>query len=378
MKIQNDPIPSIQLSQTEVYYQLALSKVPQIGVLNARKLIKHFGSAGIVFEQKTRDLVQVHGLSHARASAIRNFNGYEAVDREFAFAEKKGIAILSFQETSFPQRLNHCSDGPVVLFAKGDADLNARRMISIVGTRHISDYGKQMARDLIESFKPYDISVVSGFAYGVDIHAHRACLEVGLPTIAVLGHGLDRIYPADHQRYVADMIASGALLSEFTTGTKPDRENFPMRNRIVAGMSDATIVVESGFSGGSIITADLANGYSRDVFAIPGRIGDERSAGCNRLIKTNRAALLESVKDLEYIMGWNAPAKEKAVQRSLFMDLTPDEERIVSALREAGPAHIDGLCLGLEMPMSTVLVQLLTLELKGAVKALPGKRYQAI
>lgn len=378
MKIQAEISKSVVASQSEVFYQLALSHVSHIGVIYAKRLIAHFGSAEAVFKQSARDLMHVQGLSQLRAASIKAFDKFSLVELEMENAAKRGIQVISFQDSNFPQRLNHCTDGPVVLFQKGDADLNTRRMISVVGTRSISEYGKRIVRDLVESFVPYDVTVVSGFAYGVDIHAHKACIEFGLPTIAVLGHGLDRIYPADHKRHVAEVIENGALLTEFTTGTKPDKENFPMRNRIVAGMSEATIVVESAYFGGSIITADLANGYNRDVFAIPGRIGDERSGGCNRLIKTNRAALLESVKDLEYILGWAKPMKKGNVQQSLFVDLKPEEKPIVEALRKMGNAHIDQLSLDLEMPLSLLLVQLLNLELNGVVRALPGRLYQLV
>jgi DNA processing protein len=223
---------------------------------------------------------------------------------------------------------------------------------------------------------PYGVTVVSGLAYGVDGEAHKAALDFGLPTVGVLGHGLNRIYPSSHTKMAGEMTEKGALITEFTTDVKPDRENFPMRNRIVAGMADATIVIESGASGGSMITADLANGYSRDVFAIPGRIGDERSIGCNRLIKSHRASLLESVKDLEYIMGWQAKPDKKSVQKKIFVDLHPNEERIVSILREKGKTQIDELSLQAQLPMSGVMVHLLNLELNGLVRSFPGKLYE--
>ncbi|MCA1762017.1 MAG: DNA-processing protein DprA [Cryomorphaceae bacterium] len=366
----------IPADKDEIFYQLVLSKVEGVGVISARKLIKHFGTAREVLTLSTRDLMQVQGMSLGRASAIGSFSGFDLIEREMEFAAERGIRLLSFQDPDYPRRLNHCADAPVVLFKRGNADLNASRMVSVVGTRRVTDYGKKVVRQLIESFVPYGITVVSGMAYGVDIEAHKTCLDFDLPTVGVLGHGLDRIYPNSHTRHASAMLEKGALLTEFTTNTEPDRENFPKRNRIVAGMTDATIVVESGFQGGSIITADLANSYNRDVFAIPGRIDDEMSGGCNRLIKSNRAALLESVKDLEYIMGWKASEEKQSVQKKLFVDLNPQEEVLVEFLREREKTQIDELSLGTGMPMSTVMVNLLNLELNGLVRALPGKVYE--
>lgn len=369
-------MPTIPAERDEIFYQLALSQVESVGVRSARKLINHFGSAREVFTLGTRDLLQVQGMGLPRAYAIKDFNKFEKVDRELNFAVKNGINVLSFQNEEYPKRLTHCFDAPVVLFKKGNADLNAMRMVSVVGTRNISDYGRRVARDLIKSFVPYNITVVSGLARGVDIEAHSACLEFNLPTVAVLGHGLDRIYPAGNTREARKIAKEGALLTEFFTGTLPDRENFPKRNRIVAGMTDATIVVESGFSGGSIITADLANSYNRDVFAIPGRIYDERSEGCNRLIKTNRAALLESAKDLEAIMGWKANPQSQSIQRKIFVDLNTEEEKLVNYLNEKGKQQIDDISLETQIPMSTVMVHLLNLEMNGLIRALPGKVYE--
>lgn len=366
----------IPVNKDEVFYQLALSKVENVGVMSVKKLIRHFGTAREVFNLSSRELMQVPGMSLVRAAAISSFSGFDEVEKDFDFAEKKGVEIISFQDVNYPNRLTHCSDGPIVIFKKGPADLSARRMVSIVGTRKITDYGKQVTRELVESMLPYNITVVSGLAYGVDIQAHKACLELGLPTIGVLAHGLDKVYPNSHTRFAHEMAERGALVSEFSIGTIPDRENFPKRNRIVAGMTDATIVVESGISGGSIITANLAAGYFRDVFAIPGRIHDSKSDGCNRLIKTNKAALLESAKDLEYVMGWTKAEKAKPIQTKIFIDLNPDEEKLMNCLREKGKTQIDELSLTTELPMSMVMVHLLTLELNGLVRSLPGKVYE--
>lgn len=369
-------MPTLPVKRADNYFQLALSSVEGIGVISARKLINHFGSAREVFSSSSRDLMGVQGMITQKAMSIRNFNGFDRIDQEFEFAEKHNISILSFRDKEYPKRLNHCIDAPIVLFKKGNANLDTQRMVSVVGTRRMSEYGKKVTRDLVKSFSPYGITVVSGLAAGVDIQAHLACLDFGLPTIAVLGHGLDRIYPSSHTKYARKIVGDGALLTEFSAGTTPDRENFPKRNRIVAGMTDATIVIESGFKGGSIITADLANSYNRDVFAIPGRINDQRSAGCNRLIKSNRAAILESVKDLETIMGWKLDEKKPPIQKKIFVELKPEEEALINFLSQKGKIQIDDISLGMDMPMSTVMVNLLNLELNGLVRSLPGKEYE--
>lgn len=367
---------AIPTHRSEVFYQLALSQVDNVGVMSSKKLIKHFGTAEEVFMRSSAELMQIQGMNLARASAIASFSNFDPITKDLETAENLGVQVISFQDSAYPKRLNHCPDGPVVLFKKGPADLSAPRMVSIVGTRKITDYGKRVTRELVESMLPYNITVVSGLAYGVDINAHIACIELGLPTVAVLAHGLDTIYPNSHTRHANAMAEKGALLSEFGFGTTPDRENFPMRNRIVAGMTDATIVVESGAKGGSMITAKLANGYNRDVFAIPGRIHDDKSEGCNRLIKSNQAALLESAKDLEYIMGWSMPVNTKPIQTKIFVDLNPSEEALMAIMRADGKTQIDSLSLQSKLPMSMVMVHLLNLELNGLVRALPGKSYE--
>jgi DNA processing protein len=366
----------IPKNRTEYYYQLALSRVESVGLISAKKLVRHFGSAQVVFQTSKRDLMQVPGMRDAQAANIAKFGGFARIDEEFNFIEKEGIRVYSFMEPDFPSRLKHCMDAPMLLYVKGNANLSAERMVSIVGTRRITDYGKKVCAELVKALAPYGVTVVSGMAYGVDIEAHKACIKLGLPTVGVMAHGLDRIYPNSHTRHAMDMLNNGGIVTEFVSGTQPDRENFPQRNRIVAGMTDATIVVESGAKGGSIITANLANGYNRDVFAIPGSIYDSQSAGCNLLIKSHRAALLESAKDLEYIMGWKVGDKPKSVQKKIFVDLSPEESVLIDFLSEKGKTQIDELCLNIEMTMSTAMVHLLNLELNGMVRSLPGKLYE--
>jgi DNA processing protein len=368
----------IPVNKDEIFYRLALSEVENVGIKTAKKLISHFGSAQEVFRLSGRELMQVQGMIQHRAVGIAGFSNWDKVEKEFDYAEANGIKVISYTDPQYPNRLKHCEDGPLVIFVKGDANLSAGRMLSIVGTRKVTEYGKSMTRSLVESLVPYGITVVSGLAYGVDGEAHKACVDFGVPTIAVLGHGLNKIYPSAHTRLANEMVENGgALISEFSIASKPDRENFPQRNRIVAGMCDATLVVESAAKGGSIITAELANDYHRDVFAIPGRVGDLRSEGCNKLIKGHRAALFESVKDLEYVMGWNLPAKAKPIQKKIFVDLSPDEEAILNLLKEKGRTQIDELSLSLKSPVSMAMVHLLNLELNGLVRSLPGKFYEA-
>ena len=369
---------NIPVNKDEIFFRIALGEADNVGIKTAKKLISHFGSAQEVFRLSGRELMQVQGMAHNRAAAIAGFANWDKVEKELNYAEKNGIKAISYSDSLYPNRLKHCEDGPLVIFVKGDADLSANRMLSIVGTRRVTEYGKSMTRNLIETLVPYGITVVSGLAYGVDGEAHKACVDFGIPTIAVLGHGLNKIYPPVHTRLANEMVEKGgALISEFSIESKPDRENFPQRNRIVAGMCDATLVVESAARGGSIITAELANDYHRDVFAIPGKVGDLRSEGCNKLIKRHRAALFETVKDLEYVMGWSLPEKAKPIQKKIFVELTPEEEAVLFFLREKGKVQIDELSLSLKLPMSKVMVHLLNLELNGLVRSWPGKVYEA-
>lgn len=363
------------MNSQEIIYQLALSNVEGIGVKSARKLIRYFKSAEEVFQQGVKDLMQIPGMQITQAKSIHQFNNFSKEEKELNFIEKNNFKVYSFLEKDFPQRLLNCEDSPIVLFGKGNMELNPPRVLSIVGNRKITEYGAEICLQLIADLKAYDVTIVSGLAYGVDIQAHRAAIKHKMQTIGVLAHGLNRIYPDSHFRDVNEMVENGGVLTEFGTNSKPDRENFPKRNRIVAGMCDAVIVVESGARGGSIITAEIANSYSRDVFAIPGRIGDPQSEGCNNLIKTNRAALLQSAKDLEYIMGWQAEKIKKSVQTQIFVELGDEEQVMVDFLKAHGEIGIDLLCIQTKIPMSKAMVHLLNLELNGVIKSLPGKKY---
>lgn len=357
-------------------YKIAISLIPNIGDMRAKRLISYCGSAEAVFSEKKTALEKIPGIGEANAKAVLTQKVFERVDQEIKFIEKNKITPLFYLDKEYPKRLTHCEDSPVLLYFKGKANLNSEKIISIIGTREATDYGKQMCEKLIADLAPYNPIIVSGLAYGIDICAHKAAMDNNLSTVCGLGHGLDKIYPAVHRTYAEKMLENGGWLSDFTSGTTPDRENFPRRNRIVAGMSDATIVVESKIGGGSLITADIANSYNRDVFAFPGRVNDECSVGCNNLIKQNKAALIQSAADIIYIMGWEQKMKNAPIQKQLFVELKPEEEILVNLLKEKESVNVDDICLFAKMPMSKVSSILLTLEFSGIVKSLPGKRYR--
>jgi DNA processing protein len=305
----------------------------------------------------------------------------ERAHREYEFAEKNGIRCLTPDDEDYPVRMRECDDAPTLLFFKGHADLNPRHSVAIVGTRHITDYGRRMCDSFVHDLSELcpDVLIMSGLAYGVDIQAHRAALANGLNTIGTLAHGLDRIYPSAHRPTAVEMLNHGGLITEFYSGTNPDRYNFVSRNRIIAGMADATIVVESASKGGSLITADIAMSYHRDCFAVPGRVGDEFSEGCNSLIHDNKAALLTSADDFVKAMGWGASqqgGRHKAVQRQLFPDLSAEEELVVKALQERGDLQINALVVETDIPINKMNALLFELEMKGVIRVLAGGVYQ--
>jgi len=360
----------------ELFYQIALTLVPGIGDVLARKLISICGSAGAVFRDPKQHLRKLERLGELITSATGDKELLKRAEKEVLFIERYGIQPLFFLDKSYPLRLKQCFDAPVLLFYKGVADLNPARVIGIVGTRNPTEYGRTMTKRLVEGLAQQQILVVSGLAYGIDSCAHRSALEAGLSTIGILGHGLDRIYPYLNTSLAERMLTQGGLLTEFLSKSKPDRENFPKRNRIIAGLCDAIVVVEAAVKGGALITADLANSYNRDVFSVPGRIGDIYSEGTNYLIRTNRAALIQKPEDIEYLMGWKTdPDRPVCQQPKLFIELTPEEEKIVALLNEKGSLGIDEISLQTEIPMSRVSASLLNLEFEGKMKCLPGKVY---
>lgn len=366
-------------STSKLSYQIALTLISGIGDVLAKNLISYCGSAEAVFKTPKQTLLKIPGIGRATALAIAESRDLlKRAEQEEVFIEKYKIKPLFFTDAAYPKRLKNCTDAPIMLYYKGNVDLNAIRVVNIVGTRKVTEYGKLVCMQLVEQLKVYHPVVISGLAYGVDVHAHRECLKQDVPTVAVLGHGLDRIYPAAHRSVAEKMVQNGGLLSDFVSGTNPDRENFPKRNRIIAGLADATIVVEAAETGGAIITAVIANSYNRDVFAIPGRVNDTYSSGCNHLIKTNRAALVSSGADIAYSLGWDIGDQKKGVQRQLLVELTTEEQVIVDLLQTHSSLAIDELMLRSTMNLSILAGVLLNLELKGVVLSLPGKMYQLV
>jgi DNA processing protein len=363
----------------ELLYQLALTLVPNIGDVQAKILINHFGNASSVFKAKKSFLEKIEGIGEVRARSIKEFNDFHLAEHEMKFIEKYKIKTLFLTEENYPERLLNCYDSPTLLFYKGNADLNASKIVAIVGTRSNTDYGKSFTEKLVKDLSEQNILIVSGLAHGIDCIAHKAALKNNLPTVGVVGHGLDTVYPSANTGLAKEMIKDGGgILSEFFSGTKPDKHNFPLRNRIVAGISDATVVVETNIKGGSMITAKLADAYNRDVFAVPGRTNDKASSGCNHLIKYNKAILLTDADELSDILGWKEKKKEKKQQKELFIELSPEEKQIVQLLQEKEMVHIDEINLKSGLSSSTAAAAILNLELQSVVASLPGKMYKLL
>jgi DNA processing protein len=360
---------------SELIYRLAIPFIPNIGPIQSRLLIDHFGSASAIFSAREAELMAIDGIGKIRAHSIKSFKDFQKAKDELAFIRKYNIRPLFITDPDFPKRLLNCPDSPVLLFYKGEADLNHLRIISIIGTRSHSDYGKSLTEKLVKDLEDLNVLIVSGLAFGIDAIAHKAAMKNKLPTVGVLAHGLDQLYPIQHSSLAKEMVKKGGgLLTEFTNGIKPDKHNFPARNRIVSGISDATIVVETGIKGGSIITAELANGYNKEVFAFPGRVNDIKSIGCNYLIQQNKATLVTSAEDLIAYMGWNYTTvrKEKAPPG----ELSENELRIVTILKEKEQTHIDELNSKCDLGNGLVAVAVLNLELRDVVRSLPGKLYR--
>lgn len=368
------------ISQTEIIYTLALQQIPGIGSLLGRKLIERLGSAEAVFRTPASRLESTPGIGPLLAQAIKQHQDIAAAETEWRKTEKHGLRVLHFKDGDFPTRLRQCPDHPLILFGKGNFALNANRIVAVVGTRSASDYGRLLVEQLIRALTPYNVLVLSGLAYGIDIHAHRQALLANLPTVAVLGHGLSRVYPAAHKHTAEKMLETGGLLTECWYDSPPDRENFPKRNRIVAGMADAVVVVEAAENGGALITASMANDYNRDVFAFPGRITDPGHTGCHKLIIHNKAALIGSPTDLIAALGWGVLHEKQphARQGLLFIDLEPDEQALFDLIPPQQNISIDDLIVLTGWSTSRLSHLLLALEFKGAVNASPGKLFSRV
>lgn len=360
-------------------YQVALSMVSGIGGVLARNLVAYVGSPEGIFKESTAKLTKIPGIGEINASRIKDQEVIRAAGKELEFVSKHNIEVFFYLDEKYPWRFRQCADSPVIFYKKGEADLDNPKAISIVGTRNASDYGRQMCEELLHDLaeKGHKPLVVSGLAYGIDIQAHKSALKYNLPTVGALGHGLDKLYPAAHLKTAKAMILNGGLITDFPSGSKIDPSNFIRRNRLIAGLSDATIVIESGDKGGALITADIASSYDRDVFAFPGRATDSYSRGCNRLIKNNVAAMIENASDLEFQLGWEtASTRKQPLQQQLFVELTDEESKIADTLRTGGKIFIDHISQETRLPMNKVSSLLLNLEFKGIVEALPGKMYK--
>lgn len=353
---------------------LALHFVPGIGDVLFKQLISYCGSGEQVFKTPRGKLLKIPGIGPATADSIGSGKSLTQAELEFRKAEKENAQILFYLDNAYPTRLKSIEDSPAVLYSKGNINLNAPKIIAVVGTRKATDYGKRFIESLLGELKSHSPLILSGLAYGVDIHAHKQALIEGFPTVGVLGSGLDVIYPAAHKDIVKKMFSGGGLLTEHCFGTKPDAHNFPARNRIIAGLCDALVVVEAAESGGALITAEIANSYNKDVFALPGNVTSEYSSGCNALIKRNKANLITSAKDIEYIMNWSADSKKPTSKSLELFDLLPEERIIIDALKEkSSPISLDELTIRTSLPPGQLATQLLTLELKNLIKVLPGK-----
>lgn len=367
------------LSKKELLYTLALQRVSNLGDASAKKLIKKVGSAQGVFAEKKSNLLKIDGIGLFKLKDLCEKSKLYEAEKEIQFIEQNNINYSYFLNSDYPENLKHCLDGPILFFHTGNIDLKNKNIISIVGTRKVTTYGKSFCKKLIEDLAPLNPVIVSGFAYGVDITAHKAAVDNGLQTIASLAHGLDQIYPKSHKKYVAEVEKNGGFITDFWSSDPFDRTNFLKRNRIIAGISQATIVIESADKGGSLVTADFANGYNREVFAVPGRTTDSQSQGCNNLIKTQRAHLLSSAADILYILGWELKEnKTKPQQTQLFVELSSEEQKIADFLQQNKKEQLDLIALHCNMPTYKVATLLLSLELKGVVRPLPGKLFELI
>lgn len=361
----------------EHLYLIGLTVLTGVGDVLARHLLQYFGSAEEIFKAKRKLLEKVPGIGAYTAEQIENakIEALKRAEKELVFIDDNKIRLYTYTENDYPGRLRICQDAPVVFYYKGAADPNAAKVISIIGTRRLTGYGRErtelFVKDLAAMFP--NIIIVSGLAYGIDVCAHRSALDNNLHTIGVLAHGLDRIYPATHRNTAIEMLGNGGLLTEFMSATNPERENFLRRNRLIAGLSDATVIVESAEKGGSLVTADIAFSYGRDVYAFPGRATDEYSAGCNRLIQMNKAGLITSAKDLVMSLCWDADTSGR--QLSLPFAEKPDHP-VIRLLAEKGEFHINQLAIEMNLPVHKLTSVLFELELDGHIKSLPGGIYK--
>ena len=367
------------MSNEKLLALLALKKVPNLGDSSIKKLIREIGTPEEIFTEKVDNLLKIDGIGKAKIKNLKDPKHQRDAENELKFIQDQRINYVMYDQEGYPDRLKHCIDGPVVLFSRGNIDIKQKKMLSIVGTRKVTRYGVQFCEELIESLAPIDPVIVSGFAYGVDITAQRAAVKHGLQTIGCLAHGLNQVYPKAHKKYMAQIEENGGFFTDFWSTDTFDRKNFLGRNRIIAGLSEATVVIESAGKGGSLVTADIANSYNREVFAVPGRASDPQSTGCNMLIKTQQAHMLTSAADLIYMLNWELEEKtQPAVQKQLFVELEGEEQKIYNYLHQHGKELLDVIALECQIPTSQLASMLLNMELKGVVKPLPGKLFEVV
>ena len=367
------------MNEEKIRSLLLLKKVPNLGDSSIKKLINAVGSPQAVLAEKPVNLLKITGIGSHKIKGLSDKQHAVLADKELDFIFKNKVNVTCYDDPDYPSRLKHCVDGPVLLFSRGNIDLSNPKVISIVGTRKVTNYGVQFCENLIEQLAPLQPVIVSGFAYGVDITAHKAAIRHSLQTIGCLAHGLNQIYPKSHARYMSDVEKNGGFFTDFWSSDTFDRKNFLGRNRIIAGLSEATLVIESADKGGSLVTADIAHSYDREVFAVPGRATDTLSKGCNTLIKTQKAHMLTNAADIIYMLGWDVSEnKKQTVQKQLFVELNTEEKHIYNFLKEAGKESLDIIALHCSIPTFKVASLLLTMELKGVIRPLPGKQFEIV
>lgn len=367
------------MTEKDLLYTLALQHVPNVGDITAKRLIGHCGSAEAVLKEKKQRLLKIDGIGEYVLNQLFDDNHLREAEKEITFIKDNAIKVSYFKDKDYPERLKHCIDGPILLFQTGNINLKQQRIISIVGTRKITTNGIAFCEKLIETLKPYNPIIVSGFAYGTDITAHKLAIKHDLQTIGCLAHGLNQIYPKVHKKYMVDVEKNGGFFSDFWSTDVFDKNNFLKRNRIIAGLSEATIVAESAEKGGSLVTADIAHSYNRDVFAVPGRTTDQFSIGCNNLIKYQKAHMMTTPLDVPYLLNWELEDNKKPiVQKQLFVELDDTEKLIYNYLKDNEKAQLDMIALGCHLPIFKTASILLNMELKGVVRPLPGKLFEVV
>jgi DNA processing protein len=366
------------MNEPSLVHKIALGMIPGVGDITARKLVSYAGSIETLFSESYRALQKIPGIGETVAGNIVRKEYLSLAEKEADYVSRHNIKVFFYMDEDYPFRLRQCDDAPVTFYFQGDADLNASHIISIVGTRNATQRGKDTCQKIVAGLACHfpSLIVVSGLAYGIDITAHKAAIANDLCTIGVLGHGLRTIYPSAHSGVARTMQKKGGLLTDFTSGEPPDRNNFIKRNRIIAGLSDATLIVESGIKGGALITADIASSYNRDVMAVPGRSDDEWSSGCNALIKYNKAALVENAEDIEFLLNWHPAASPEPVQKVLFNEMTENEKKIFEALKINGDLTADQIAVMLSFPVYKLSSVLLQMELSGLIVPCPGNIYR--